>query len=333
VDREALIQIVEGSSFVFSMAIFDRFLSIYSVQDIVWALTIAFEDCSQFPGKEWQLMADFVLDLVFNGVVYDENRANLEKEIRRLRSMRGQLTHRCRTLRKDHENDLLQYRTLSRQLQSRFADQEQQMLTQSRQMEMIVSSESEIRANLFREIITLAKSHTTPRYSKNLYYAAVVILFRSCSTYEFMRNFLPLPSSRAAYALFWSVLAPSCDRLQSLDAMIACLSVQIAHSSELIEGSSLAIDAISCSNTFLGMKHVDLFEIEYLFVIYLQPINPNIKYCPPFVIESESGIGNERIQTKIDEILARIQSLIPRRFIASDGDSSYCERHRSFMDF
>jgi hypothetical protein len=71
------------------MAFFDRFLSISSVQDIVWVLTIAFEDFSQFPGKEWQLMAVFVLDMVFNGVVHDENRANLEEEIRRLRSMRG----------------------------------------------------------------------------------------------------------------------------------------------------------------------------------------------------------------------------------------------------
>jgi hypothetical protein len=95
----------------------------------------------------------------------------------------------------------------------------------------------------------------------------------------------------------------------------------------------LVVDAISCSNTFLGIKDADLSEIAHLFVIYLQPINPNIKYCPLFVIESESGIGNERIQTKIEEILARIQSLIPRRFIASDGDSSYSECCRSFMDF
>jgi hypothetical protein len=141
---------------------------------IVWALTIAFEDFSSFPGKEWQLMPVFVLGIIFNGAVYDENRANLEEEIRRLRSMRGQLTRGCRTVRKDRENDLLQCQTLLHQLRSRFADQEKQILTQSREMEMIVSFESEIRANLFREMITLAKSHTTPRYSKNLYYAAVV---------------------------------------------------------------------------------------------------------------------------------------------------------------
>jgi hypothetical protein len=154
-------------------------------------------------------------------------------------------------------------------------------------METIVSPESEIRANLFREMIILAKSHTTLCYSKNLYYAAVVILFRLCSTYESVRTFLPLPSPRAVHTLFWSALAASRDCLQSLDALIACLSVQIAHSRELIEGPVRGIDAISCLNTFLGMKHVDLSETAYLFVIYLQPINPNIKCCSLFVIETE----------------------------------------------
>jgi hypothetical protein len=84
---------------------------------------IAFEYFGQFPGKGWQLMVVFVLDMAFSGVIYDENRANLKEEIRRQRSMRGQLTRRCRTLRKDHENDLLQCQTLLRQLRSRFADQ------------------------------------------------------------------------------------------------------------------------------------------------------------------------------------------------------------------
>jgi hypothetical protein len=52
VDREALIRIVEGSSFSIFNGLFDRFLSISSVQDIIWALTIAFEDLNRFSGKE-----------------------------------------------------------------------------------------------------------------------------------------------------------------------------------------------------------------------------------------------------------------------------------------
>jgi hypothetical protein len=55
--------------------------------------------------------------------------------------------------------------------------------------------------------------------------------------------------------------------------------------------------------------------------------------CQLFEIENLSGIGNDRIQAQIDEIPALIQSLIPRRFIASDGGSSYCQRHKTFMDF
>jgi hypothetical protein len=81
------------------------------------------------------------------------------------------------------------------------------------------------------------------------------------------------------------------------------------------------------------MKCIELPYIANLFVLYLQPINPNIKCCPLFVIESPSGIGNERIQAQTDEILGLIQLLIPSRFVASDGDSSYYQRHKTFIDF
>jgi hypothetical protein len=57
------------------------------------------------------------------------------------------------------------------------ASQEQQIVIHSRETEKIVSSESEIKANLFREMIDLAKPHTLPRYFKNLYYAAIGIVF------------------------------------------------------------------------------------------------------------------------------------------------------------
>jgi hypothetical protein len=115
--------------------------------------------------------------------------------------------------------------------------------------------------------------------------------------------------------------------------MIACLSVQIALSPELTAVCVFAIDAISCSNTFIGMRRIDMSDIAYLFVLYLQSINPNIKCCLLFMIENPSGMGNERIQAQINEILALTQSLIPRGFITSDGESSYYQRHKTFMDF
>jgi hypothetical protein len=56
-DRKALIRIVEASSFLFSVAISDGFLSICIVQEISWALTLAFKDFTEFHGRKWQLMA------------------------------------------------------------------------------------------------------------------------------------------------------------------------------------------------------------------------------------------------------------------------------------
>jgi hypothetical protein len=70
-------------------------------------------------------MAVFVLDMILNAVIYDEDRSNLEEEIRHLRYMRGKLTRQCRTLRKEDENDLSQCRTLLCQLRSQLVGQEQ----------------------------------------------------------------------------------------------------------------------------------------------------------------------------------------------------------------
>jgi hypothetical protein len=139
-------------------------------------------------------------------------------------------------------------------------------------------------------MIDLVKPQTSPRDSKNLYYAAVVIMFRSRSTYEFLRTFLPLPSPRAVYSHFGSARAASRGRLQSLDAMIAYLSVQIALSPELTAGCVCAIDAISCSNTFMGTRRIDMSDIAYLFLLYLRPINLNIKCYRLFVIESPAWV-------------------------------------------
>jgi hypothetical protein len=51
--------------------------------------------------------------------------------------------------------------------------------------------------------------------------------------------------------------------------MIAYLSVQIALSPELTAGCVFAIDAISCSNTFIRMRRINMPDIAYLFVLYL----------------------------------------------------------------
>jgi hypothetical protein len=124
VDRDRVIHIIESWSFLFSLTVFDNVFSIHTIQDLARVLTIAFEDYRQFPDGQWQLMVGFVLELAFSSIVYDRNRDSLEEEITRLRSMRGKLTRRCRTLKKESADELSECHTMMHQLRSLVADQE-----------------------------------------------------------------------------------------------------------------------------------------------------------------------------------------------------------------
>jgi hypothetical protein len=102
-NREALIKAVWGFSVLFSTAVFDGFLGRRTVMDLAKLVKIAFDDFSQCPDREWQFMAVFVIELARYGVASANTaKASLEVQIRRLKSLRGQLTRRCRTLKAEH---------------------------------------------------------------------------------------------------------------------------------------------------------------------------------------------------------------------------------------
>jgi hypothetical protein len=46
----------------------------------------------------------------------------------------------------------------------------------------------------------------------------------------------------------------------------------------------------------MAIKYIEMSDAAYLFVVYLQPLSPNVKCYPLFVIKNESGTGNARIQ-------------------------------------
>jgi hypothetical protein len=124
----------------------------------------------------------------------------------------------------------------------------------------------------------------------------VVIMFRSRSIYEFLQNFIPLPSRTSVYAHFGPVLTMSHSRLESLDQVVAFILSRITQHPDIAGRSVLAIDVISCSNTLVAMKDIEMSNAAYLFVVYLQPLSLSIKCDPLFVIKSESGTENARIQ-------------------------------------
>jgi hypothetical protein len=146
-------------------------------------------------------------------------------------------------------------------------------------------------------------------------------------------HYLPLLTPGSVSGGFQGRVSLNMNRLQSPESIVAFLSSPIPLHKQIADGVTLAVDALSCSNVFVGMKHVEESDIGYLFVTYLQPFCPDVKCVPLAVIQSRDGIGNPGIQKKIDEIISVMGTSIRRVFVASDGDPSYNDRHNVFFDY
>jgi hypothetical protein len=98
-------------------------------------------------------------------------------------------------------------------------------------------------------------------------------------------------------------------------------------------GAVLGVDAVSRADIFVRMKQVEESDVAYLFVVYFQPLVPGPKCSPFLMLGSKSEMADDAIQAKIDQIIAIARSPIFRVLIASDGDTSYNNRHRIFMQY
>jgi hypothetical protein len=278
-------------------------------------------------------MAAFVVDMISHSVVHDEITVeNLTKQIAQLKSTRGKLTREFRTRKNAQEEEVSSLRMEIRELRKRVAELEASRLGMEHGIGEAAAADGS-RPDILREMNDIAARQGYRRYSDSLYYMAVVMIFRSRSTYECLRNFLPLPAPNSIYDHFRDDLHASLARLKSMDQVGPYLSSQIERYPDIAKGAVLAVDAVSCSSTFVGMRTVEKSGIGSLFVVFLQPLIPTAKCCPIFIIEHPSGIGNPTIQKQIDQIAAIAHAVIYRVFIGSDGDPSYNRRHLAFFDY
>jgi uncharacterized membrane protein YbaN (DUF454 family) len=91
------------------------------------------------------------------------------------------------------------------------------------------------------------------RYSDALYHMTVVVLFHSRSSYNFMHWLFPIPVPGSVYHHFREQIAASITRLKSIDEIEPYLASRIDVHARIAEGAVLAIDAVSCARTFVGI--------------------------------------------------------------------------------
>jgi hypothetical protein len=348
VDSRKLCDAVSHCQFLFSVPVLDGFRSCTNIHELASFLTQAFHDLSGQADRDWEPMAFFVLEMAATRAVYvtePYTAATQGELVKRLMSVRGRLLRRCRTLQDQHKDYVSRMRgELSlffgirrEQLEGRAVRQEipEQAPEVNFNLGSVVSSDSPVRADIVREMVLMGLNHglRPQRYSKNLYHMAVVLLFRSRSAYEYLRNFLPFPAPSSIYAHFQQDLEQSAGRLKTVDRVEGYIQSCIAQCPEIAEGAVVAVDAVSCADTFVGMKTVEEGGVGYLFVMYLQPLTPKAKCSPLFVIESQSGMADDEILATIAEILVIVRKHIRRIFLATDGDPSYNSLHKIFMEF
>jgi hypothetical protein len=327
-----------NSRHLFSEPVLQGFESCGNAQDLARILTQAFSDFSTIDNADWQQMARFVMDMAIGNVVClnrQKSREQLAEQVSSLESTRGKLMHDCRQIKAwyearldDLQRQLSRTRRDLRKLEESIPDYTQEYFVDLR---TVRPSRSAVRTEVFHEMVRLAQ-HEERHYTNHHYYMALLLLFRSRSSYEQIHTqFFPSPAPSSIYSHFHLQLDSSLRRLKSLDTVEPYLLGRILSEPQLLDGAVLAVDAVSCSSTFIGMKHVDKGKVAYLFVVYLQPLRPEVKCTPLFIIESESGMATTEVQKKIDEVLAIVEKTIPRVFLASDGDGSYNDRHHAFM--
>jgi hypothetical protein len=329
---------VRRSEHLFSEPVLQGLESCGGAQELARLLTQSFWDFSQRDNPDWQQMAFFVMEMAVVTAVRvhgEKSREELQERITTLQSTRGKLMHDCRQIRQDSKEyvDALKKRLAN--TEAALCRLRGEIAADIVDLGTVRPSDSAVRTDLFHEMVHLAQREKNKRrYTDLHYYLAVLLLFRSRSSYEQIHTkFFPSPAPSSIYDHFHDTIQASLKRLKSLDEVEPYLLARIAAEPLIHDGAVIAVDAISCSSTFVGMKRVEEGKIAYLFVVYLQPLRPEVKCTPLFVIESKSGMATGKVQRKIDAVLAAAQATISRVFLASDGDGSYNDRHHAFMAF
>jgi hypothetical protein len=215
VDREKLLDLVRRSSFLFSLAIFDHFHHCTTPNELTMLLTAAFDDFSQFEGRDWKQMATFVVEMIYRGVVYNETAvADLEETIADLKSLRGRLTRKFRAVKAEHSRDFALMRIEICRLRTKRTVEQEHGIPELHDTKR--SQKTLARAEILNELIALSQAQGRKRYSPKLYYLALRVLFRAHSVYEYLRNFLTLPSRNSIYTHFDDRIKASIARLTEL---------------------------------------------------------------------------------------------------------------------
>jgi hypothetical protein len=132
------------------------------------------------------------------------------------------------------------------------------------------------------------------RYDDEQLHFCHILSCYSCTVYEFLRSrMVNFPTLQTIHGHLGARMKEYGDELTKLEELLAFLYRLVESHLLLSSGVCLAIDAISCSNTFLNAYEIKELDDSHIFLVNLQSLHPDAKRQSLFCLSSKTGNGSD----------------------------------------
>jgi hypothetical protein len=148
-------------------------------------------------------------------------------------------------------------------------------------------------------------------------------------TLEIARNIVPLPSYQTVCAYYEkrrAVVEASLANLDSIDSQVDVYRATLPDHAVV----SLANDAMAMNPAKTSLPAADS---EYMFVLYVQPLDRRYRCFPVHVMPHPSGRATEEVHDAIDRACEALTNRgLHVKFVCADGDQGYNHSHQAFFE-
>jgi hypothetical protein len=212
---------------------------------------------------------------------YEDEKAGVEA---RSRVAQGKLKRQIRTLKETEKETRFRVNMQTGKLKQELSELQAEFFRN-----LPVENWVEKTDELAHEVMRLMEDRNQPRYSGKLNDFPLILSTYSATGYQLLRKVIPLPSRQALHSQFRDTIKEREDQLSQVCHLQSLLGDFLEMDESSRPAVVIGVDAVSVSNTFVGMTSVTREGESFMFLLNLQPICPDLPCRPIHVLGSETA--------------------------------------------